>query len=115
MLTRNDLRVVLIEALQGAADGLRGQMDATSRSAGWSDSGSLHLADQVGEWQAVDHGPVAFGGRLLLSVPEAAAALGVARSGVYSLISSGELATVKLGRRRLVPVAALQSFVAALR
>jgi excisionase family DNA binding protein len=38
-----------------------------------------------------------------LSVTEAAARLGISRSSVYNLMTSGKLAFVQLGRRRLVP------------
>lgn len=39
---------------------------------------------------------------LLCSIPEAARALGVGRSKLYELIGEGRLATVHIGRRRLV-------------
>lgn len=39
----------------------------------------------------------------LLSIPEAARRAGISRTLIYSLIASGELRTVKVGRRRLVP------------
>ena len=51
---------------------------------------------------------------LLCSVNQAADALGLSRSMVYELIRSGRLRTVKQGRRRLVPVAALSEYVASL-
>jgi excisionase family DNA binding protein len=52
---------------------------------------------------------------LLLTVREAADRLGCGRTFVYELISSGELETVKLGRLRRVPVAALDALVERLR
>jgi excisionase family DNA binding protein len=48
---------------------------------------------------------------LLLRVSEVAERLGCGRTFVYELISSGELETVKLGRLRRVPVAALDALV----
>lgn len=42
--------------------------------------------------------------------PDAGRALGLSRSTVYELISRGELASVKVGRRRLVPVTELRAF-----
>ena len=51
---------------------------------------------------------------LLYRVEEAAAALRLSRSVVYELIRSGQLRTVKAGRRRLVPVEALAEYVARL-
>jgi excisionase family DNA binding protein len=52
--------------------------------------------------------------KLLLTVPEAAKALGVGRSLVYELLITGKLASVKIGRARRVPVSALELFVSRL-
>jgi excisionase family DNA binding protein len=46
-----------------------------------------------------------------LSVAEAAARTGVSRTFLYEHIASGELPTVKLGKRRLVRVAALRAWL----
>ena len=51
---------------------------------------------------------------VLYSVDEAASALRLSKSLLYELIRSGRLRTVKAGRRRLVPVAALAEYVATL-
>lgn len=51
---------------------------------------------------------------VLCDVPEAAEALRLSRSALYELIRSGQLRTVKCGRRRLVPVDALAEYVASL-
>lgn len=51
---------------------------------------------------------------LLYRVEEAAEALRLSRSALYELIRSGRLRTVKCGRRRLVPVAALGEYLARL-
>jgi excisionase family DNA binding protein len=48
---------------------------------------------------------------VLYRVEEAAEALRLSRSQIYELIRSGRLRTVKEGRRRLVPVAALAEYV----
>jgi excisionase family DNA binding protein len=45
---------------------------------------------------------------LLLSVPEAAQLLGVGRTFGWELARSGQLPTIRLGRRVLVPRAALE-------
>jgi excisionase family DNA binding protein len=54
------------------------------------------------------------GAPVLYRVDEAAEALRLSRSVLYELIRSGRLRTVKAGRRRLVPVAALTEYVASL-
>lgn len=51
---------------------------------------------------------------VLYRVDEAAEALRISRSVIYELIRSGRLRTVKVGRRRLVPVQALEDYVASL-
>jgi excisionase family DNA binding protein len=51
---------------------------------------------------------------MLYDVDEAAEALRLSRSALYELIRSGQLRSVKSGRRRLVPVAALSEYVARL-
>ena len=47
---------------------------------------------------------------VLYTVEEAAKALRMSRSVVYELIRSGQLRTVKVGRRRLVPVPAVGEY-----
>jgi excisionase family DNA binding protein len=48
---------------------------------------------------------------LVVSVSEAAIALGVSDDLVYRLVATGQLPCVRLGRRRLIPTAALTSLV----
>ncbi len=49
--------------------------------------------------------------RLLISVPETARRLSIGKNLCYELIADGTLPSVKLGRRRLVSVAALTSWI----
>jgi excisionase family DNA binding protein len=49
--------------------------------------------------------------RLVYSIQEAAQATGLSRATLYRLISDGRLKTVKVGARRLVPVAALTALL----
>ena len=49
--------------------------------------------------------------RLLLSPEEAAEVLGVARSTIYDLMRMRLLVSIKIGRRRLVPVRACRDLV----
>lgn len=52
--------------------------------------------------------------RLLLTVPEAATALGVSRSKVYELITRRSLRSLRLDGCRRVPVEALEAYIAEL-
>ena len=50
-------------------------------------------------------------GKLLLKINDAAARLSLSRTNIYKLLMSGELESIKVGRSRLVPTDALDSFV----
>ena len=50
--------------------------------------------------------------KLLYTVPECAFQLSIGRSRCYELVLSGQLRSLKLGRRRLIPKDALEAFVA---
>jgi excisionase family DNA binding protein len=52
--------------------------------------------------------------RILLTVDEAADALSLGRSKVYEEINAGRLRSVKVGRARRIPSAALDEYVEAL-
>jgi len=49
--------------------------------------------------------------RLLYSVEEAARVLRCSRTRMFELLKSGEVGSVKIGRIRRVPVAALRAYV----
>jgi excisionase family DNA binding protein len=49
--------------------------------------------------------------KTLLTVSEAADRLSVGRSRLYEEVSSGRLRSVRIGRRRLIPVDALTDYV----
>ncbi|MGS2645041.1 helix-turn-helix domain-containing protein [Streptosporangium sp. G12] len=49
--------------------------------------------------------------RLLLTIPEAAAALAVSRSKLYQLIASGAVTSIRIDGSRRVPVSALQDYI----
>ena len=49
----------------------------------------------------------------LLSIDEAASALGIGRSRLYDEIGAQRIASIKVGRRRLVPAGAIADFIAA--
>lgn len=48
----------------------------------------------------------------LLSIDEAATMLGIGRTAAYGELQAGRLRSVKVGRRRLVPAAAVSEFIA---
>ena len=50
--------------------------------------------------------------RSTLSLPEAANALGIARSSAYEAARRGEIPTIRIGKRILVPVVALEKMLA---
>jgi excisionase family DNA binding protein len=49
--------------------------------------------------------------KLLLTVPEAAKALGISRSKLYQLISAGTVRSVRIDGSRRVPVEALNTYI----
>lgn len=49
--------------------------------------------------------------KITVSIMEASKALSLGRSKIYELIQSGDLSTLKVGRRTLIPVASLNAFV----
>jgi excisionase family DNA binding protein len=50
----------------------------------------------------------------LLAIKQAIYELGISRTALYELIKDGKLKTVKIGRRRLVPIEAIEELVAGL-
>ncbi len=50
--------------------------------------------------------------KVLLTIDEAAAALSLGRTYCYDLVMRNQIASIKLGRKRRIPVAALHEFVA---
>jgi excisionase family DNA binding protein len=50
--------------------------------------------------------------KLLVTVEEAAKMLSVGRSLLYRLVLCQEISSVKIGRTRRIPVAALEAFIA---
>lgn len=60
--------------------------------------------EQTSDWLAET-------GLLVIDVPAAAELLGISRSSGYEAARRGELPTIKLGRRLVVPVAKLRTMV----
>ena len=51
--------------------------------------------------------------KLAYSIPEAAAAISIGRSKIYSLISAGVIETRKIGKRTVIPAASLHRLLEA--
>lgn len=49
--------------------------------------------------------------RLTRKPEEAAPILGIGRNGVYELIRTGQLRSIKVGRKILIPLAAIEEFL----
>jgi excisionase family DNA binding protein len=58
--------------------------------------------------------PIARATPRLLAIKQAVYELGISRTALYELINDGKLKTVKIGRRRLVPLEAIDELVAGL-
>ena len=52
--------------------------------------------------------------KVLLTVEEAAACLNVGRTSMFALIRSGQIASVRIGRSRRIPAAAVDAYAARL-
>ncbi len=89
-------------------------VDLTARAEALAAELALTIAQLRSEARAphVDAEPAVV--RTLLTVSQAGEALGMSRSGVYELIASGELNSVRIGSRRRVPVQAIDDYVSAL-
>ena len=100
-LTAYELREILADALTGAAQALRRQQ-----------SRPVPHHSALIEPSEAQLGAVPTG-RLALSLSEAAEALGVGRTTVYRLTSSGQLPSIQIGKRRLIPVHVLEEWIRA--
>jgi excisionase family DNA binding protein len=58
--------------------------------------------------------PVSDSPRLLLTVPDAAAALSISRSKLYELLAAGLVRSVRIDGSRRIPLQALESYVESL-
>jgi excisionase family DNA binding protein len=67
----------------------------------------------VGQGNAPSGAIAPVGDRLTLTVEEAATLLGISRAFAYEAVGRGEVPSIRIGRRILVPKAALQRLLAA--
>lgn len=89
-------------------------VDLTARAEALAAELALTIAQLRAEARSPHVDPERVVARTLLTVEQAGEALGMSRSGVYQLIASGELNSVRIGSRRRVPVHALDAYVATL-
>ncbi|MGA2805759.1 MAG: helix-turn-helix domain-containing protein [Acidimicrobiales bacterium] len=97
-MTANELRTVLVDALEGATERLRSGVapelnDATARTL---DAISDPLPNVVGH---------------VLNAEEVARLLGLSRGTVYEAMHTGEIPSLRVGRRFLVPTHALRAWL----
>jgi excisionase family DNA binding protein len=78
----------------------------------WEDA-ALDIALLQVESSIEAHGGSVEGGPRLLSVRDAAAHLGISRGLMYDLLNRGEIASVRIGQRRLVSREAINQFIEA--
>jgi excisionase family DNA binding protein len=101
-LTGNELRQILAEALIGAAQALRRPASKPELS----DSEDYQPFPGILGTPRLN--------RLALSMGEVAETLGIGRTTVYRLTSSGQLPSIQIGKRRLVPIHALDEWIRSL-
>ena len=89
-------------------------VDLTARAEALAAELALTIAQLRAEARAPQADPQPAVARTLLTVAQAGEALGMSRSGVYELIASGELNSVRIGSRRRVPVQAIDAYVTTL-
>jgi excisionase family DNA binding protein len=94
-LTASELRSVLADMLEGAAERLRRSSQSGPNQPSDSATSRPTTANQLDE-------------RLTLSVAEAAARLGISRTAAYEAIRTGAVPSLRIGRRLLVPMHALR-------
>lgn len=62
-------------------------------------------------WQGIESGT----GQRLITVKQAISLLGIGRTLFYELLEVGSLKAVKIGRRRLIALSEIESFIGRLR
>ena len=98
-MTANELRQILVDALDGAADRLRGGI-----------SDQPIAAPVQPKRESFDPLPGII--KPTLTVDEAAGLVGVSAWSVYASIRAGEFPALRVGRRLLVPTHALRRWMA---
>jgi excisionase family DNA binding protein len=68
-------------------------------------------AGSSSSWKGRPILPAEYDGRLTFSLPETAKLLGIARGGIYRAALNNEIATIRIGRRLLVPRRAIEDLL----
>ncbi|KAA5836058.1 helix-turn-helix domain-containing protein [Saccharopolyspora hirsuta] len=84
--------------------------NATQLAAALAALAALLAEEQTPEKVEAEPETRALPNRTLLTVEEAAQYLGIGRTKTYELVSSGEIESVRIGRLRRVPRAAIDSY-----
>lgn len=98
-MTANEFREILADALNGAADRLRAGIVASEAV------GAQPVAPTMVE-------PLADVTEPVLGVEEVARLLGLGRGSVYEAVRAGQIPSVRVGHRVLVPTHALRTWLA---
>ncbi len=87
---------------------------STSQPASGIERAMAELVTAIRAELAAQAAPLAPVPDRLLSIDEAADALGIGRSRLYEEVSAGRLRSLKVGRRRLVPASAITAYIESL-
>lgn len=85
--------------------------DALAEALAATPSGQPPIADSPPAGRAAGAAPTSAPGRLTLTVEEAAMLLGISRAFAYEAVRRGEIPSIRIGRRVLVPRVALDRLV----
>jgi excisionase family DNA binding protein len=94
---------------------LTGSTETTPSHVGEAEAPPLPEGLAVSKDENLDASPIAARLPLVLTIEEAAERLGIGRTVMYGLVSSGAVESVRIGRLRRVPVDALGAFLDELR
>jgi excisionase family DNA binding protein len=98
---------------EAALDKVRQKLAEPYGYFGMWDKGEIDIVDVVASPTEGVTASAPSGGPLLLSVKDAGEHLGISRATMYELVSTGEIESLQIGRRRLIPRASLEQFIAA--
>jgi len=98
-MTSNQLRDILADALEGAAERLRAGLGSDAEPPART------------SFVPADHGPLPEITAHVLNVEEVSELLGISRWRAYESVRTGEIPALRVGRRLLVPTHALRTWL----